>query len=196
MKKESNLTEFENQVLQIASLGVWQIVTGGQMKKKLEPVTDSRWSQKTGLFVTLKKEGQVRGSMGLLESATTLAETLFDSAQTAATHDKRFPPITSEEIPAIEVHVSLLSEIKKFTSLDDLELGSTGLIVSRGEKQAVLLPHVALDHNWTAEQFLEAACEKAQLSHKAWKDSNTLVEIFSSLSLYGGLLLENLRSYI
>ena len=89
---------FEKQVLQIAALGVWQIVTGHAMKKQLVPVSDSRWETKEGLFVTLKKGGVVRGSMGIFESSTTLPETLFSVAQNAATHDNRFPDVKDTEI--------------------------------------------------------------------------------------------------
>lgn len=134
--------------------------------------------------------------MGLLESTTTLAETLFDAGQTAATHDKRFPPIENSEISDLEIQVTLLSEIKKLKDPKDIEIGKIGLVVSRGEKQGVLLPHVAVENNWSAEQFLEAACEKAQLSHKAWKDPNTLVEYFKSDALDGGNLIKNLQGYI
>ena len=77
--------KFEKQVVQIASLGVWQIVTGKAMKSRLEPVDDHRWEEKNGLFVTLKKEGLTRGSMGMLESTTTLQELLFDTGAAAAT---------------------------------------------------------------------------------------------------------------
>jgi len=133
--------------------------------------------------------------MGLLESTTTLAETLFDAAQTAATHDGRFPPVTSEEISKIEVQVSLLSAIKKLKDPTDLKIGEMGLIVCRGEKQGVLLPHVAVENNWNAEQFLEATCEKAQLNHKAWKDSNTLLEYFTCQVLEGGNLISSIKSY-
>jgi AmmeMemoRadiSam system protein A len=187
---------FEKQVVQIASLGVWQIVTGGKMTRGLEPVDDSRWNQKTGLFVTLKKEGQIRGSMGLLESTTTLPETLFDTAQTAATHDGRYQPVTPDEIPSLDIHVSLLSEIKKLGGPKDIQIGRTGLIISRGEKQAVLLPEVAEERGWTQEQFLEATCEKAQLSHKAWQDPNTLVEYFICTKIDGGSLQDCIKDYI
>jgi uncharacterized protein len=189
-------TEFEKQVIQIAGLGVWQIVTGKPMSRRLEPVEDERWKFKTGLFVTLFKKGEVRGSMGLLESTTFLPETLFDAAQTAATHDARFPPVKPEEIEDLELQVTLLSEIKKLRDPENLDVKSMGLIVSRGEKQGVLLPKVAQQNNWNSEQFLEATCEKAELSHKAWKDPNTLVEYFTSLSLDGGTLVESIKEYV
>ena len=194
MKKPS--TEFEKQVLQIASLGVWQIVTGGKMKAKLDQIADSRWAQKTGLFVTLRKKNEVRGSIGLLESTTNLDETLFDAAQTAATHDQRYPPIKEEELDDIDLQVTLLSLVQKLNSPKDIIIGEVGLIVTRGEKQAVLLPYVASENHWSPEQFLEATCEKAQLSHSAWKDPNTLVEYFTSLTLDGGKLINNIKEYI
>jgi AmmeMemoRadiSam system protein A len=189
-------TPFEKQVVQIACLGAWQIVTGGKMTARLEPVEDPRWEQKTGLFVTLKIGGTVRGSMGLLESTTTLAESLFDAGQTAATHDERFPPIENKEVSDLEITVTLLSEIKKLKDPKDLEIGKMGLIISRGEKQGVLLSHVAVENKWNAEQFLEATCEKAELNHKAWKDPNTLVEYFKSDAFDGGNLIKNIQGYI
>jgi AmmeMemoRadiSam system protein A len=190
------MSSFEKQVLQIASLGVWQIVTGQPMRKTLEQVLDPRWEHKTGLFVTLKKNSAIRGSMGLLDANTTLAETLFEVAGTAATHDSRHPPIQENEIKDLEISVTLLSEIKKLKSPEDLQIGSAGLIVSRGSARGVLLPHVAKENNWSPEQFLEACCEKAQLSHKAWRDPNTLVEYFTSTELQGGSLFQNIEEFI
>jgi AmmeMemoRadiSam system protein A len=190
------ITEFEKQVIQIAGLGVWQIVTGQKMNRRLEPVEDVRWEQKTGLFVTIKIAGIIRGSMGLLESTTSLPESLFDAAQTAATHDGRFPPVTEEEISQLEIQISLLSAIKKLKDPRDLKIGEMGLIICRGEKQGVLLPHVAIENDWNAEQFLEAACEKALLNHKAWKDPNTLLEYFTCQVLEGGNLISAIKGYI
>ena len=80
--------------------------------------------------------------------------------------------------------------------LEDLVIGVTGLIVSRGEKRAVLLPQVAVERGWAAEQFLEACCEKAELSHKAWKDPNTLVEYFTSLTIEGGPMMKCIEPFI
>lgn len=193
MSAKSHSADFEKQVVQIAALGAWQVVTGKPMKHPLDPVNDHRWNEKNGLFVTLKKNGATRGSMGMLESTTLLQESLFDTGSAAATHDARFPPVTEDEIKELEIEVTLLSDIKKMESVDELIIGITGLIISRGENRAVLLPQVAKEQNWTAEQFLEACCEKAHLSHKAWKDPNTLVEYFTSLTIEGGSLVKSIE---
>src|SRR5450755_1971439 len=107
--------KFSTQVLQIASLGVWQVVTGRPMTKPLDPTQDKRWLNNTGVFVTLKRGLQVRGSVGLLESSTTLQETLFDAGQSAATHDHRFTPVQENEMENIGIEVTIIENIKKIT---------------------------------------------------------------------------------
>ncbi len=170
---------FSNQVLQIAALGAWQVVTQKPMIKALVPMSDPRWNKNIGVFVTLKIGGQTRGSVGLLESSTTLQETLFDAGQSAATHDHRFEPVTEDEIEILGIEVTLIEEMHKVTESEQVKIGTNGLVISQGEKRAVLLPHVAFESGWTSQQFLEATCEKAGLPADSWKDPNTLVEIFS-----------------
>jgi uncharacterized protein len=188
--------KFEEQVAQIAGLGVWHIVTGKPMKLRLEPIADHRWEEKTGVFVTLKNKGQIRGSVGMIETSTTLQETLFDAGISAATHDQRFVPVEEWEIPELEIEVTLLNEVRKMDSPEQIVIGEMGLMISRGEKHAILLPQVAADNKWSPEQFLEALCEKAQLSHKAWKDPNTLVEYFVSHTIRGGSLFEKIKEFV
>ncbi len=175
-----SMDEFNRQVLQIAGFGVWALVTGKPLKTPFEPIDDPRWNEKRGLFVTLRSQGKIRGSVGWLESGVALQEALFEVSGTAATHDARYKPVEESELKDLEVEVTLLSVFKTSKDLSEMEVGKTGLVVSRGDKRAVLLPQVSVERGWTMEQFLEACCEKAGLSHKAWKDDNTLVEIFSS----------------
>lgn len=184
------------QVIQIAALGVWQIVTNKPMKRPLDPVYDPRWEGKTGVFVTLRKNGAVRGSVGMLESSTTLPETLFDASSAAATHDQRFAPVQESEIPELALEVTLLSEVKKIRSPEDILIGETGLIVSRGEKRGVLLPQVAIENRWTREQFLDACCEKAGLKPSAWQEPNTLTEAFTAQVIRHSSLFKTIEEYV
>jgi AmmeMemoRadiSam system protein A len=187
--------EFETQVLQIAALGTWCVVTGQPMIKQLEPVNDPRWDKKSGVFVTLKLGPNVRGSVGMLESSTTLQESLFDAGQSAATHDHRFTPVNPDEIKLLAIEVSVVDETKKITSPAELKVGKNGLIISKGEKRAVMLPQIAFEQGWSSEQFLEATCEKAGLGHQEWKDPNTLVEAFDCLHLESPSLFELVKEF-
>jgi AmmeMemoRadiSam system protein A len=187
---------FAKQVLQIASLGVWQVTTGLPMLKAMQPTDDVRWNKKTGVFVTLKQGLHVRGSVGLLESSTTLQEALFDAGQSAATHDHRFTPVASDEIKDIGIEVTLIEDVHKVTKADDVVVGKHGLIISQGDKRGVLLPGVAFEQKWTSEQFLEATCEKANLPLDSWKDPNTLVEIFTCSIFEAPELFETIREFV
>ena len=185
-------TDFSEQVLQIAGLGVWQVVTGKPMLKRLDPVEDPKWERKSGVFVTIKTGLHVRGSVGLLESSTSLPEALFDAGQSAATHDHRFKPVEENEIEGVGLEVTLINNVKKMTDASQIQAGKHGLIISKGEKRAVLLPQVAFERRWSNIEFLEATCEKAGLAHDDWKDPNTLVEyfdcdIFETVSLYNSI---------
>lgn len=187
---------FSRQVLQIAGLGVWQVVTGQPMVKRLETVEDPRWDRKTGVFVTLKHGLQVRGSVGLLESSTSLQETLFDAGQSAATHDHRFQPVSQPEIDHLSMEVTLIENTNKLVDVSVLDPHKHGLIVSKGEKRSVLLPQVAIEQNWNAREYLEAACEKAGLPHSDWQDANTLVEFFSCEFLTSPNLMNDIREFV
>lgn len=187
---------FESQAVQIASLGAWNMVTGKPLKRRLDQVADPRWDDKPGLFVTLRKEGQTRGSMGVLEYSQTLPETLFDVGGQAATHDSRYEPISESELESLEIELSMLKNSRRLFRVEDIIIGQTGVMIFRGENQALLLPEVAVENQWTAEQFLEACCEKANLSHKAWKDPNTLVEIFEVEKIQGGRILDAIQPFI
>lgn len=188
--------DFEKQVLQIASLGTWCVVTGQPMSKRLETTQDPRWDKKSGVFVTLKLGPQVRGSVGMLESSTTLQETLFDAGQSAATHDHRFNPVNADEIQSLAIEVTLMGESKKITDPSELKIGQHGLIISKADKRAVMLPQVAFEQGWTSEQFLEATCEKADLKHEDWKDPNTLVEIFECHTIESSNLFNTIQEYV
>jgi AMMECR1 domain-containing protein len=55
-----------------------------------------------------------------------------------------------------------------------------GLIITRGYSRGLLLPQVATDYGWDRTTFLEQTCRKASLPTDAWKDKNTLIEVFSA----------------
>jgi len=94
--------------------------------------TDARLFWEEGAFVTLHKNGNLRGCIGNIIGRKPLYQTVRDVAISSATQDPRFPPVTSDELDDIDVEVSVLSKPKVIASVDEIELGVHGVIVSQG----------------------------------------------------------------
>lgn len=134
-----------------------------------------------GVFVTLKKMGGLRGCMGTLDASQPLAESVRYAAQTAALNDPRFPPVASAELHDLSVEVSILSKPWPMRSVDELQLGTHGIIVSQGTRRGLFLPQVATEHRLDKNDFLSRCCaEKAGLAPDAWKDPTTEVLLFTA----------------
>jgi AmmeMemoRadiSam system protein A len=135
--------------------------------------------QPAGAFVTLHRRGRLRGCVGQLPGRDSLAAVVAHCARAAALDDSRFEPVTSTELFEIDIEVSLLSALQDVT-LEAIEPGKHGLLVSRGTQRGVLLPQVASQFQWGAQRFLEESCVKAGLQRDAWKDPATRVQAFTA----------------
>ncbi len=137
--------------------------------------------QHAGAFVTLHKDGRLRGCIGMIESNQPLYETIIEMAKEASTGDPRFDAVVPEEIGNLEIEVSVLFPKKRIKSLDEFELGKHGVIVRQGLASGVYLPQVASDTGWTKEEFMRSLCEdKACLPPDCYKDEKTEVYIFEA----------------
>jgi AmmeMemoRadiSam system protein A len=126
----------------------------------------------TGLFVTLRTDGQLRGCIGRIESDTPLARLLPTVALDAALHDPRFNPLTADELKAITVEVSVLSAPTPIHSAQEIVAGRDGVVLSKNGASGVFLPQVWEETGWTRLEFLrELAHQKAGLSPDAWQDA-------------------------
>ena len=119
-------------------------------------------------FVTLHKQGRLRGCVGYAQAKQPLYRTVADCAISAAFHDPRFEPVEAQELPALEIEISLLSPLFPIQP-QEVQPGEHGLLVTAGFQRGLLLPQVAREHGWTREQFLEETCAKAGLARDAWK---------------------------
>jgi len=136
-----------------------------------------------GAFVTLKKRGQLRGCIGYPEPIKPLGDALLDSAASAALRDPRFPPVTPDELPDLELEVSVLTKPEPVANIEDIQVGKHGLIIRQGFTSGLLLPQVATEWGWDRETFLEHTCQKAGLPKDAWRGD---VEILSfSAEVFG-----------
>jgi AmmeMemoRadiSam system protein A len=133
-----------------------------------------------GVFVTLRRDGRLRGCIGFIEGIEPLWEAVRDMAVRAAAHDPRFPPVEAVELEDLEIEISVLSPLEPLSDPADVEVGRHGLMVRRGPRSGLLLPQVPVEHGWDRETFLEQTCFKAGLPPGAWKDPGTVILAFEA----------------
>lgn len=125
----------------------------------------------SGAFVTLKRDGQLRGCIGTLECRRPLAEEIARVAVSAAREDPRFDPLRPAELDDLDVEISVLGPLEEIDPRDPaaIELGRHGLVVEQGHRRGLLLPQVATEWGWNREQFLSHTCSKAGLAPDCWQ---------------------------
>ena len=125
-----------------------------------------------GVFVTLHLNGRLRGCIGRFTSSDSLHETIQDMARSAAFSDPRFPSLTRSEAPRIDIEVSVLSPLKRISSVDEFKLGRDGIYIIKGSRHGTFLPQVATETGWSTEEFLgHCAQDKAGIGYYGWKDA-------------------------
>jgi len=132
-----------------------------------------------GVFVSLHRQGALRGCLGHLEADLGVGEVTRRMAIAAARDDPRFPPVSPDELDELDVEVSVLTPSHPVRA-DDVVPGRDGLVVHRGTRLGVLLPQVAVEQRWDRLAFLRAVCQKAGLSAEAWRDPDTELFAFSA----------------
>lgn len=129
-----------------------------------------------GAFVTLMKQGELRGCIGHIYSEEPLYKTIQTMAVASATRDYRFQPLDASELKEIEIEISVLSPMHRIKSLEEIELGRHGIYIRKGYHTGTFLPQVAEETNWTREEFVSrCARDKANIGWDGWKDAELYV---------------------
>ena len=144
------------------------------------PPPTEKLKEHLGAFVTLKIGGHLRGCIGSLTGDRELYLTVAEMAKSAAFSDPRFPPLTLDEFEAVDVDISILSEISECPDPDLIEIGRHGLLVRKGAFSGLLLPQVPVEWNWDRETFLRHTCRKAGLNNDCWQDPATKLYWFQA----------------
>ena len=132
-----------------------------------------------GAFVTLHRDGKLRGCVGQVECAGPLMETVARAAISAALQDSRFPRVEPGELDRLDIEISVLSVPEPILP-EAIVIGLHGLLVVKGQKRGLLLPQVASERNWSAQTFLEETCVKAELPREAWREASTRILAFTA----------------
>ena len=131
---------------------------------------------KCGAFVSLHKQGRLRGCIGHFGEDTALHEIVAEMARAAAFEDPRFMPVTREELNDIDIEISVLTPMRRIQSLDEFELHRHGIYIRRGYRSGTFLPQVADEVNWTKEEFVShCAQDKAGIGWDGWRDAELYV---------------------
>jgi AmmeMemoRadiSam system protein A len=131
-----------------------------------------------GVFTTLYYRGDLRGCVGYALPMSPLYRAVAETAQAAAFDDTRFSPLSREELPEIEISLSILSPLRPIRA-EEIAVGRHGLVISLGVRRGLLLPQVPAERGWDRITFLEQTCHKAGLPANAWLAGAT-VEAFTA----------------
>ncbi|HEX5036571.1 MAG TPA: AmmeMemoRadiSam system protein A [bacterium] len=146
---------------------------------RIEP-SHARLKENGGAFVTLERFGELRGCIGHLAADKPLSLTVQEMAIEAATGDPRFGAVTEDELPDLEIEISVLADFRKIRDVSEIRIGEHGLIVGDGRRRGLLLPQVAAREGWDVPTFLSATCRKAGLPMDAWRKGGIVIETFTA----------------
>jgi AmmeMemoRadiSam system protein B/AmmeMemoRadiSam system protein A len=130
--------------------------------------------KKSGVFVTLRRNGELRGCIGTMAGSDPLCRGVAAHALHAACDDPRFSPLRAEELPRVEIEISVMTPPRPVGDYRAIRLGIDGVVIRDGPAQAVFLPQVAAETGWNLDEFLGNLCLKAGLARNAFRESRTM----------------------
>jgi AmmeMemoRadiSam system protein B/AmmeMemoRadiSam system protein A len=142
-----------------------------------------------GVFVSLKRQGRLRGCCGVFGD-TTIGDALARASARTANDDVRLPAVSASELPYLDLEVWVLHDQKPVTARGEdrrgsVEIGRHGLWVRRGPSSGLLLPGVAVEAGVDADGFLQMVCQKAGLPPTAWKEDDVQLGTFEGVVASG-----------
>jgi MEMO1 family protein len=135
-------------------------VNEGKTLSVPEGLPEEMTGQQAGAFVSIKKQGQLRGCIGTTgPTSSNIAHEIIQNAISAGTRDPRFDPIEPEELDKLVYSVDVLGEPEPISSMEELDVIRYGVIVRSGRRSGLLLPN--LEGVDTPEQQVSITLQKA-----------------------------------
>lgn len=132
------------------------------------PISDAMKCPRAA-FVTLRKNHMLRGCIGDIFPRKFLYRSVIENAINASFNDPRFPQVSKDECKDITIEISALTVPKPVASVEEIRIGTDGIVLNKEGHTAVFLPQVAPEQGWDLEQTLTHLSIKAQLPDDAWK---------------------------
>ncbi|MDA3948235.1 MAG: AmmeMemoRadiSam system protein A [Spirochaeta sp.] len=169
----ARLLTYAEAVLKVVILG------GGLPAPPEEPLLQEEY----GAFSTLRKDGELRGCIGNFAGTGPLDHVIPRVVEDSALRDARFSAVTADELPHIDLSLSILFPAYPVASAEDIVLGRDGTILSLGRHRAVFLPEVATEQRWDRTTMLDRLCQKARLAPGAWQDPEAALQVFQTVHI-------------
>ncbi len=167
------------ELLSIARTAISSYLTTGE-EPDIE-VDDPDLKMRLGGFVTIKKDGELRGCLGNMVGVGPFYMLVRDMAIASAVNDPRFPPLQKDELGDIDIEISALSPMRRIEDPYEIEMGKHGVMVRMGRRSGVYLPQVATDSGWTFEEFMGSLCvHKAGIPRDAWRTGQAEIYVYTA----------------
>ena len=182
MQKKSS----ESVLIDLARQSLVEAFAGGDKEDHEFPVDDETVS---GVFVTLKRDGMLRGCRGCVEGTYPLRKTIWEVSRSSAFDDPRFNPMEQEELEDLEIAISLFGMMEQVKVEEPsqfrkkIQLGRDGICLRLKGSSALFLPEVAPEQGWNVETTLRQLCRKAGLEEEDWCNPETEVLCFRTKHL-------------
>ena len=174
-------------LLELARKSIEYFLERRELMRVDENKIPEKLKEKGACFVTLEKNGMLRGCIGSLHAYEPLYLDVVKNAVAAAFYDTRFMPVSKDELKDIEIEISILTEPERveYKDVEDLmkkiKPKKDGLIIKLGQRSATFLPQV-WEQLPSKEDFLSHLCMKAGLSKDEWKKGRLEVYKYNVLS--------------
>lgn len=176
--------EQERTLLDVARGAIRDALGSGGPSSAAEDPRDPDLLQPAGCFVSLHQHDshRLRGCVGRLDARGPLLSAVRETAASVL-EDPRFVehPVTLEELPSLEIDISVLSPLRSAAGPLAFEPLTDGIYLTCGDRAGCFLPQVARETGWTREQLLARLCtEKLGLPALAWRHPQAHLQLFST----------------
>lgn len=129
-----------------------------------------------GAFVTLHARGELRGCIGRFDASEPLYLVARQMAVAASSKDPRFLPVRAEELGGITIEISVLTPMRRISSIGEFDPGKHGIYIQKGSHSGTFLPQVAKETGWSREELLgHCSQDKAGIGWDGWRDAELYV---------------------
>lgn len=155
----------EDAYVRLARRTVDAYVRTGRKPETPEGLPQEMYDTRAGVFVSIKKEGRLRGCIGTIQAVQkSIAEEIIENAVSAAVKDPRFSPIEQDELDKLTISVDVLGVTEAIDSMDKLDVKRYGVVVTKGYRRGLLLPNLSgVD---TVEEQVAIAKQKAGIKEE------------------------------